>query len=70
MLMRSKSALIWPGLIAVTLLSACAPVAGSATSDAICRELRRDLPTYSTRDTAETLEAGARFVGVFDAVCG
>lgn len=40
------------------------------TSDTICAELRRDLPTYSQNDTRGTLESGARFVAVFDAVCG
>lgn len=30
----------------------------------------RDLPTYSQSDTPETLETGARFMDVFDAVCG
>jgi hypothetical protein len=36
----------------------------------ICRELERDLPTYSKKDTPETLESGARFLDVFYAVCG
>lgn len=51
-------------------LSGCAVTANSgATERAICRELRTDLPTYSTADTAETLAAGARFLDVFEAVC-
>jgi hypothetical protein len=56
--------------LSATLLSACTNAGGSATEQAICRELRADLPTWSRSDTAETLEAGARFVTVFDAICG
>lgn len=56
--------------LALILLAGCGGMAGSATTDAICRELRADLPTYSERDTPETLAAGGRFVGVFEAVCG
>jgi len=52
------------------LLSACAVPNGLETSRTICRELERDLPTYSTKDTPETLESGARFLDVFQAVCG
>lgn len=52
------------------LLVSCASVNGSETSRSICRELERDLPTYSTKDTPETLESGARFLDVFYAVCG
>ena len=55
-------------LAMLTALSGCGLAAGSAT-DTACRELRRDLPTYSSRDTQETLDAGARFIGVFEAVC-
>ena len=57
-------------MAAVLPLTGCAVTTGSETSDAICAELRRDLPTYSTRDTAETLESGADFLDVFAAVCG
>jgi hypothetical protein len=57
-------------LLTVILLNGCASTTGSETSDTICRELARDLPTYSTRDTQETLESGARFIDVFHAVCG
>jgi hypothetical protein len=39
------------------------------TERTICRELARDLPTYSTRDTDATKEAGVRFLTVFRAVC-
>ena len=55
-------------LLAGIALSGCAMPDGSAT-DTACRELRRDLPTYSASDTQETLDAGARFIGVFNAVC-
>lgn len=53
------------------LLAGCAsPVSfATETERAICRELARDLPTYSERDTPATLAAGARFVAVFEAVC-
>ena len=56
-------------LATLTLLSACARLDASETERAICRELRADLPTWSTKDTPETLDSGARFVSVFDAVC-
>ena len=70
--MRATSKLVLTVLVWVsvmTLLKACAQPAGSVTEHTICRELRRDLPTWSTRDTAETLAAGARFTAVFAAVC-
>lgn len=51
------------------LLSACVKPDASATERTICRELRADLPTWSSRDTPETLASGARFVAVFEAVC-
>lgn len=59
-------------LLAVILLSGCAATGGSATTEterALCRELARDLPSYSKADTAATLEAGARFLDVFAALC-
>lgn len=56
-------------MAAPILLTACATAGGSATERTICRELARDLPTWSDRDTPETLRAGARFVNVFRAVC-
>lgn len=55
------------------LMSGCVTSTGSATSEAersICRELRRDLPTYSMADTTETKEDGAAFLTTFYAVCG
>lgn len=54
----------------LSLLNACAVPTGSETSRTICRELDRDLPTYSVKDTPETLESGAKFIDVFQAVCG
>jgi len=51
------------------LLSACGATSASETSRTICRELARDLPTYSTKDTPETLESGARFLDVYHAIC-
>ena len=61
------------GLLTVTmltLLSGCGASGGYETSRSICRELERDLPTYSKKDTFQTLQSGARFIEVFYAVCG
>lgn len=58
-----------PAGLAAILLSACAKPGASVTEATICRELRADAPSYSERDTPETLAAGARFFGTFDAVC-
>lgn len=69
---KSRMRRMLPGLAAMAmLLSGCSQQIASATDTerAICRELARDLPTYSRQDTAATLEAGARFVDVFRAVC-
>lgn len=60
---------ITQGMLLVMLLTGCAVNQGSETSRSICRELARDLPTYSISDTKETLESGARFMDVFKAVC-
>ncbi|MDV7402584.1 hypothetical protein RZS08_64780 [Arthrospira platensis SPKY1] len=57
-------------LAGAILLTGCSVPGGSATEAAFCRELRADLPTYSRADTPETLASGARFVAVFEAVCG
>ena len=60
-------------LIAALSTGGCVTTGGSATTDtgrSICRELQRDLPTYSARDTEATKQAGARFLDVFAAVCG
>lgn len=68
---RSRTRPIVPALLAAAmLLTGCVKPEGSEIERAICRELRADLPTYSRRDTPETLKAGARFVEVFAAVCG
>lgn len=69
-LTQSASALMLLALLLLTTLSACSkPLAGSETTKAMCRELRADLPTYSTRDTSETLLSGARFTRTFNAIC-
>ena len=52
------------------LLNGCGSLKGSETSRTICRELERDLPTYSVKDTPATLESGAKFIELFTAVCG
>ena len=52
------------------LLNGCGSLKGSETSRAVCRELERDLPTYSVKDTLATLESGAKFIDVFNAICG
>lgn len=57
-------------MLAAMLLTGCVRPGGSETEQTICRELRRDLPTWSQRDTPETLASGARFVVTFEAVCG
>jgi hypothetical protein len=70
---KSRKRLTLPALWAAMMLTGCGGLAVSATTEterAICRELARDLPTYSERDTPATLAAGARFVAVFEAVCG
>ena len=55
------------------LMQACA-VSGSsgtsATETAICAELRADLPSYSSQDTAQSKAEGLRFLTTFKAVCG
>ena len=56
-------------LITTILLSACASQNVSETERSICRELARDLPSYSVMDTYETLRSGARFIEVFEAIC-
>jgi len=53
----------------LTLLSGCVSTRSSETYRSVCRELERDLPTYSAKDTQETLQTGARFLDVFAAVC-
>lgn len=53
------------------MLTGCSEtVGGSATEAAVCDELRRDLPSWSTQDTEQSRMEGARFVATFEAVCG
>ena len=58
-------------LMIVPLTTACAKKGGlgTETEDTICRELRRELPSYSSKDTTQTKEDGDRFLTVFNAVC-
>ena len=58
-------------LTGLMLLTGCAAGAsyGTKSEQAVCDVLRGVAPSYSSRDTAETLEAGKRFYAVFDAVC-
>lgn len=59
-------------MLMVILLSGCLGLGTSETTETertMCRELRRDLPTYSPNDTIETLESGANFIDVFNAIC-
>lgn len=65
----SKTVLILPAALMATLLSGCIKPDASETERTMCRELWRDLPTYSRTDTAETLQSGARFVDVFRGIC-
>ena len=51
------------------LTTSCTTSAGSETEATICRELSRELPTYSRRDTAETKAQGVRFLTTYSAVC-
>ena len=56
-------------LLAVTLISGCGTSVGFATSQAICNELRVDLPTYSSHDTPQSKAEGLKFGNTFNAVC-
>ena len=56
-------------LMVLTWISGCATVDGSATEQAICAELRADLPSWSSADTAQSKAEGAQFLDTFDAVC-
>jgi hypothetical protein len=53
----------------IAALSGCASTGVSETERTICRELRMDLPSFSTNDTAQTMAEAARFLDVFEAVC-
>lgn len=63
--MRAAALLLTTAL----LTSGCATSTGSETSDAICRELRSALPTWSSADTEQSKREGADFLDVFEAVC-
>ena len=58
-------------LIPVLLTSGCdqKAVFATETEATICRELRVDLPTYSSRDTEESKTIGDRYLTRFNAVC-
>ena len=56
-------------VITILLLNGCGATNVLETSRTVCRELARDLPTYSTKDTPETLESGAKFLDVYYAIC-
>ena len=56
-------------VIAALSISACETSTGSATEHTICRELGRELPTYSPQDTDDTKSQGVRFLTVYRAVC-
>lgn len=75
MLARSKTGPMLPAaaLTAALLTTGCVTSGGSGTTEterAMCRELQRDLPTYSARDTEATKEAGVGFLTTFRAICG
>jgi hypothetical protein len=56
-------------LTSAVLLTGCAKPVASETTDAICRELRSVLPTWSQRDTPQSVDDGARFIAAFNAAC-
>jgi len=65
-------------LLALTIpLTSCAATRAYVTDapasteavDTLCQKLQEERPTYSTRDTYETLEQGARFLSRLDALC-
>lgn len=57
-------------VITALLTSACGNAGNyGETERSICRELRRELPTYSAKDTEQSKLEGERFFAVFDAVC-
>ena len=63
--MKKQLLLALPSTI---LMASCAPT-GSFETKAVCQELRVDLPSWSTRDTTQSREEGARFLLTFDSVC-
>lgn len=53
-------------------MSSCASMGASGTgieAAAVCREVRRALPTWSRLDTARSREEAATFLAVLDAAC-
>lgn len=54
--------------LSLILMTCCAAPGGFETS-AVCDELRADLPSWSSHDTAQSRAEGARFVTTFGAVC-
>lgn len=70
----SVTALKRLGVVTVIMaLMSCASIkaSGGATEAAICGELRADLPTFDVdADSRQTAQEVARFIDVFDAVCG
>lgn len=55
--------------LSLTLMASCAAPDGSATTKAVCDELRADLPSWSSHDTPQSRAEGARFITTFGAVC-
>ena len=53
----------------MALMSGCASMGGSVTERALCDELRRDLPSWSRADTAQSRREGADFLDTFAAAC-
>lgn len=56
-------------LTLLPLMSACASSVPSVTEQTVCHELRTDLPTYSSKDTEQSKQEGARFLATFHAIC-
>jgi hypothetical protein len=56
-------------LMVATLTTGCESKGGSETERAICKELWRDLPTWSPQDTEESKRQGADFIETFEAIC-
>ena len=57
--------------LTLPLTSGCVTIQAAGTSEterALCRELRRDLPTFSSEDTRDTQKAVAKFSDVFESV--
>lgn len=61
----------WSALVPVMMLSTClgGPGGSGMTERTICRELHRELPSYSAADTDQTVTDGADFLLRFQAAC-